>query len=388
METFCRYFNQSICKSCDLITLNYIDQIKIKEEKLIKGLEGLKFPLLKPTVASSELGFRNKAKFSVTGSVENPIIGLIGENLPDLGRELLECSLHVPQINELLPEIKNFIRLVNLRPYSISEKKGELKGIILFHSSRSYETYARFILRSKEPLDRIKKHLSYLTAKLPDLKCISVNIQPIPHAILEGEEEIFMTERTFILHRLGEVTFSLDPKAFVQTNQVVAEKLYSTAAQWIKDSGSIKFMELFCGQGAFSFYAAPFIKSGLGIEINQEAVQTANRTAMENNLDHLKFKCADAAQVSEDMKNYGPDLILVNPPRRGLAGAISLLLEAEPSTIIYSSCNHETLTSDLKVLSSKYEINAIQIFDMFPHTSHFETLVKLSLGTVELRQPL
>lgn len=379
METFCRYFNQSICKSCDLITLNYIDQIKIKEEKLIKGLEGLKFPPLEPTVLSKELGFRNKAKFSVTGTTENPVIGLIGEDIPDVGRELLECSLHVPQINELLPEIKNFIRLVNLRPYSINERKGELKGIILFHSSRSNETYARFILRSKESLDRIKKHLSYLTEKLPHLKCISVNIQPVPHAILEGEEEIFMTERTFIHHQLGKIVFSLDPKAFIQTNQVVAEKLYSTAAQWVKTSGAVRFMELFCGQGAFSFFAAPFIMNGLGIEINLEAVQTANRTAIENNLDYLKFKCADASQVRDDIKNFGPDLILVNPPRRGLAGAADLLLEAAPETIIYSSCNHETLTTDLKALISKYKINAIQIFDMFPHTSHFETLVKLSL---------
>lgn len=379
METFCRYFNQNICKSCDLITLNYVDQIKLKQEKLIKGLEGLEFPPLEPTVASSELGFRNKAKFSITGTVENPVIGLIGEDTPDNGRELLECSLHVPQINELLPEIKQFIRLANLRPYSINERKGELKGIILFHSSRSNETYARLILRSKESLDRIKKNLTYLTSKFPNLKCISVNIQPVPQAILEGEEEIFMTERTFIYHRLGEVVFSLDPKAFVQTNQIVAEKLYSTAAEWVKDSSSAKFMELFCGQGAFSFYAAPFIKSGLGIEINQEAVKTANRTARENNMDYLKFKCADASEVSEDIKNFGPDLILVNPPRRGLSGATKLLLEAEPDTIIYSSCNHETLTSDLKALSSRYEIKAVQIFDMFPHTSHFETLVKLSL---------
>lgn len=379
METFCRYFNQNICKSCDLITFNYIDQIKFKEEKLIKGLEGLKFPPLEPTVSSPELGFRNKAKFSVTGTIDNPVIGLIGEESPDMGRELLECSLHVAQINQLLPEFKNFIKLAGLHPYSIQERKGELKGIIIFHSIRSQETYARFILRSKEALDRIRKHLSYLTGKFPHLKCISVNIQPVPHAILEGEEEIFMTEKTFIQHQLGQVVFSLDPKAFVQTNQTVAEKLYATAAQWVKNAGSSLFMELYCGQGAFSFFAAPFIKRGLGIEINPQAVQTANRTATENDFTHLEFRSADAAQVREDIKSFGPDLILVNPPRRGLAAATDLLLEASPETVIYSSCNHETLTLDLKRLTSKYEIQAIQIFDMFPHTSHFETLVKLRL---------
>ena len=377
MKTFCSYYNQSICRSCDLITTDYTDQISLKEQKLREAFKDLNYPQLLDTIISPEQGFRNKAKFSVTGTMENPIIGLTGDTNLDAGRELLECSLHVPQINSFLPYLKKFITMAGLVPYSISEKKGELKGIIAFYSNSSKEAYVRFILRSKESIDRIRKHKDFLTSHIPELKCISVNIQPIPHAILEGEEEIFITETHSITHRLGNLNFSLGPRAFVQTNQAIATKLYETAAQWVKDSGQPQFMELFCGQGAFSFFCAPSIVKGLGIEINEEAIKEANRTATIQGFTNLSFKSADAEKVGDEIKAFRPDVILVNPPRRGLGKSCDLILDFKPKMIIYSSCNYETLASDLTRLSNDYTIERIQIFDMFPHTSHFETLVQL-----------
>ena len=370
MKTFCSYFNQDICRSCDLITLDYEQQILKKEKTL--GHSGLL-----PTVPSNPLHFRNKAKFVVTGTVDNPIIGLSGiENL-DHGRELLDCPLHVNKINELLPSLKKFITLAGLTPYQIEAKKGELKGIIIFHSTLSNQTYLRFILRSKEAYDRIKKNHLTLLESHPDLQCISINIQPIPHAILEGDEEIFITDKKSINHQLGNISFSLGPRAFVQTNQEVSTKLYETAASWVKDSGYKRFMELFCGQGAFSFFCAPYIDSGLGIEINPDAIVEAKKTAHKYELNNLDFKSADASLVGTEIENYGPDIILVNPPRRGLGKSCELILKNSPKMIIYSSCNYETLNSDLEKLKTQYEIKKIQIFDMFPHTSHFETLVEL-----------
>lgn len=377
MKSFCSYFNQDICKSCDLITLDYSTQLKRKESSLIEAMKGIPHPSLLPTVNSPGTHFRNKAKFVVTGTATSPVIGLVGKEDLDQGRELLNCPLHVEKINESLPSIKEFIKLTNLSPYQVASRKGELKGIILFHSEESGEMYVRFILRSKESIDRIKKHHQFLLDELSWIKCISVNIQPVPHAVLEGEEEIFITENHSLRHPAGKVFLSLGPRAFVQTNQIVANNLYSTAAEWVKESGARKFMELFCGQGAFSFFAAPFIQEGLGIEINPEGVAVANETAQKSGLTQLKFKSADASKVLSEIQGFGPDLLLVNPPRRGLAGAEDLILETLPETVIYSSCNHETLAKDLMKLKEKYQVRRIQIFDMFPHTSHFETLVEL-----------
>lgn len=377
MKTFCSYYNQSVCRSCDLITVDYTDQIKIKEQKLKTALKELTNLELENTITSPQLGFRNKAKFSVTGTLENPVIGLTGDTSLDEGRELLECSLHVPEINSFLPHLKEFIKITSLTPYSISEKKGELKGIIVFYSGNSKEAYVRFVLRSKESIDRIRKHKDFLTGKIPSLRCISVNIQPVPHAIPEGDTEIFISDVHSITHQLGKIHFSLGPRAFVQTNQVVAEKLYATAAEWVNESRLSKFMELFCGQGAFSLFSAPSISKGLGIEINPDAVKEANKTAQELGLNNLQFKAADAQVVESEIKQFHPEIILVNPPRRGLGKSCELIMNSKPEMIIYSSCNYETLASDLSKLADDFIIERIKIFDMFPHTSHFETLVQL-----------
>jgi 23S rRNA (uracil747-C5)-methyltransferase len=284
----------------------------------------------------------------------------------------------VKKINDALPVIKNFITLSKLTPYQIGTKTGELKGLILFHSETSDSTYVRFILRSKESIDRIKKHSPFLISSLQNIKAISANIQPIPHAILEGDEEVFISENHFIDHQIHSVHLSLHPKAFVQTNQAMASNLYSTAAQWIKDSGKKDFMELYCGQGAFSFMAAPYVNKAMGIEINSEAVQIANLTAKKNNLPHLTFKNSDASDVLNDIQNFKPEIILVNPPRRGLGATCDLLIKTKPSSLIYSSCHSESLVEDLKKLIPYYNITKIKIFDMFPHTKHFETLVELN----------
>ncbi|WPU64972.1 23S rRNA (uracil(1939)-C(5))-methyltransferase RlmD [Peredibacter starrii] len=378
MKNICGYFQQGICRSCDLMEVDYRDQLQMKEKLLSESLNDFSVSLL-PSVASQEFSFRNKAKFVVTGTMENPVIGLWGEKNLDSGRELLNCPLHLDEINQALPAIKKFITEAKLVPYNIEAKKGELKGIILFYSPSSKESYLRFIMRSKEAVTRITKHHHALLNDLPHLKSLSVNIQPVPHALLEGDEEVFITQTSSVNHRLGTVDMKLGPRAFVQTNQAVAEKLYATAADWVKESGSKKFLELFCGQGAFSFFAAKNIEEGLGIEINADAVQQANLTAEKQNLPHLKFKSADAGKVASELMKFNPEVMLVNPPRRGLADATDLIINQRPNHLIYSSCNYETLAQDLKKLSPHYSVKRVQLFDMFPQTRHFETLVLLEL---------
>lgn len=167
MQNFCNYYNEGTCRSCDLIQSDYPDQINFKNRLLEDALKGIGHPEFLPPVLSPEKQFRNKAKLVVTGPLSNPIIGLSGiENL-DQGREILSCPLHLPAINEVLPTIKEFITQIKLPPYSIADKRGELKGIILFTSDKNQDGYLRFILRSKESIDRIKKHLNYLTDKHP-----------------------------------------------------------------------------------------------------------------------------------------------------------------------------------------------------------------------------
>jgi 23S rRNA (uracil747-C5)-methyltransferase len=346
--------------------MDYSGQIIRKEEALKTALLPISVDLLS-TVKSAETGFRNKAKIIVTGTYEKPVLGLIE-------KEILDCPVHHPLINQILHDLIPFITLAKLEPYQIKEKTGELKGIIIFSGD---ESYVRFVLRSKEGLDRIRKNLPALLEMRPEIKSVSVNIQPVHQAILEGDEEILLGPESFVQQKYGEFSLKLRPQGFVQTNLRVAEKLYSTAAGWVKEKNISRFVELFSGQGAFSFHSAAFVKEASGVEVNAEAVKMANETAASLGLKHLSFLHLAAENSQELIKDKNPQMILVNPPRRGLADSLELLVKALPDYIIYSSCSVESLAKDLKSLAPFFEIERVQIFDMFPHTEHFETLVLL-----------
>lgn len=371
--TFCSYFNASTCQSCSLIESEYQIQLGQKQNKLSQALGMNLFP---PTSSPSQ-EFRNKAKIIITGSVRSPILGLAGEENLDQGREILECPLHHKLINRLLPDLKSFITTANLIPYQIAERKGELKGAIIYTSGTTEEAYLRLSLRSKESLDRIKKFLPPFLQKFPYLKCVSATIQPVPQALLEGNEEIFFTEQHFVNHQIGNFTFRLDPRAFVQTNGTVAAKLYETAALWIKEIKPSRFSEIYAGQGAFSLLCSSHFLQGLSFEINPEAVKVANETAQKHGIQKLRFESADAARLDEEVGHFSPEMILVNPPRRGLGESVQWLTRSGAEHILYSSCSHESLKKDLEMLKNKYGVKRAQLFDMFPHTEHFETLVLL-----------
>lgn len=371
MTDFCSYYRNNICRSCTLLETDYGKQIVLKEESL-RSLLGQETNLL-PTIRSTTSGFRNKAKLVVSGTSENPLVGL-------LEKEILECPVHDPAINRLLIDLVPFIKTAKLVPYDIAGKKGELKGLIIFHSD---EMYLRFVLRSKEGIDRIKKHLPNLLASHPELSSVTVNIQPIHQAILEGEEEISLGPNEFISQSYGKLKLKVRPRAFIQTNQQVATRLYATAAAWVEELKIRKFVELFAGQGAFTFHCAPFVEEAIGIEINPEAVRIATETASELGLSHLKFFPLDAGHSGNILSQNRPDLILVNPPRRGLGESLALVRESGSRWLIYSSCSAESLAKDLKELSGDYQIEKAQIFDMFPHTNHYETLVLLRRSSVK-----
>jgi 23S rRNA (uracil747-C5)-methyltransferase len=377
VKTVCGYYDRGECRSCTSIAVDYSTQLREKETRLREALAFLELPELEATEASAQTGFRNRAKMVVTGTREEPVIGLAGEERLDAGRALLECPIHHPKLNAVIAGLPNYIREFNLLPYRIAERDGELKGLILFYSSETNELYLRFVLRSKECVSRIRKLLPKLQAEFPEIIVVSANIQPIPHAILEGPEEIFITERETIRHSIRGIPFRLAPQAFVQTNSVVASALYSTAAEWISEAKIERVAELYCGQGAFSFFAAKVAKTILGIDRNAEGVAAANRSAEEQGLSHLSFRSADAANVGSELEKFRPDLVLVNPPRKGLGNAVGILRDLRPKNLIYSSCSVESLRTDLLALGEGYRVKRFKLFDLFPHTSHFETLISL-----------
>jgi 23S rRNA (uracil747-C5)-methyltransferase len=359
----CLHYSAGHCRSCDLMGEPDPNLLRVKNLQELLGIAP------EPTHRSEGWGFRNKIKITVGGSVENPALGLLQPDLTTVN-EILDCPVQAPHLNAHLPVLKEFISRWRLTPYHIPSRTGELKTLILSRSPSTGETMLRFVLRSKEALDRIRVGLP----ELAGFTVVSVNLQPTPHAILEGTEEIVLTDRQWITHQTPTVKLHFTPQSFMQTNLRVADALYAQAVEWLKPWRETRGLDLFCGVGGFALHLAGQHHMR-GAEINPSAARMAQIAAADNKL-AVEFSAAPAEETEELWRSFDPRFVVVNPPRRGLGLSLSLVEKLLPEVLLYSSCSFESFTKDV---SSLIQYNAVrtQIFEMFPHTNHFEILTLL-----------
>lgn len=371
--SFCSYYDTFQCRSCGWIDLSYADQLKTKTAQLHEFLEPFKpNEWLKP-IPSPIKGFRNKAKMVASPSDAGVVLGLSEEE------SLIGCPLYPEPMQRALENVQLWLRDLGIKAYDIKKKKGELKYVLLTRSAHNGSMMLRFVLRTHGAIARLKKEVDALLSKTPDLKVVTVNIQPVHMAILEGEEEIFLTEETRLEERFNGIPLFIRPKSFFQTNPDVAAKLYKGAAEWVNETKPKILWDLFCGTGGFALHCAEPDREIIGIEIENESIECARDSAERIGFENLRFQALDAASFSAETGQKA-DVIIVNPPRRGLGEQLCKWLgRVAPERILYSSCNAQSLAKDLEWLDS-YTCKKVQLYDMFPHTGHYETLVLLELA--------
>ncbi|WZG47677.1 23S rRNA (uracil(747)-C(5))-methyltransferase RlmC [Mannheimia haemolytica] len=168
----------------------------------------------------------------VSGSVERPILGILkDQHDPQSGVDLTDCLLYPASFYSLFPILKDFIGRAGLVPYNIKKKKGELKYILITESQYNQSLMLRFVVRSESKRALVERELPHLLEKLPPNSVVSLNIQPQHAAVLEGETEIFLTERKVIEENFNSVPLFIRPQGFFQTNPTVASQFYLTAQQ-------------------------------------------------------------------------------------------------------------------------------------------------------------
>ncbi|WP_372871422.1 23S rRNA (uracil(747)-C(5))-methyltransferase RlmC [Shewanella sp.] len=372
----CEYFAKGLCLSCRLMPASVEKQLNDKQHRLESLLTALPVEQYLPAISGKEFGFRNKAKMVVMGAAHQPVLGIPGPDGTPVS--LSHCPLYPADMQELLVELEGFVRRAGIPPYRIDKAKGELKFILLTRSAVRGEFMLRFVLRSKEAIARIERELPALLVAFPAIKVVSVNLQPVHMARLEGDEEIFLTEATRLEEVFNGVPLFIRPKSFFQTNPEVAASLYATAANWVDELAPQSLWDLFCGVGGFGLHCASADLPVTGIEIEAEAIDCAKSSAAAMGLNNMTFSALDSTDFAKG-KQAGevPDVIIVNPPRRGIGEALChSLSEFAPKAILYSSCNPETLAKDLALIDG-YRIARVQLFDMFPHSDHFEVLCLL-----------
>ena len=231
------------------------------------------------------------------------------------------------------------------------------------------------VINGKEILNE-QELAKELISTFPNIKAIIKNVNTKNTNVILGTQNINLYGDGFIKDKLGEYTFKISPLSFYQVNPVQAEKLYNLAVENAKISNQDIVFDLYCGIGTISAFLSKHAKKVYGIEIVEEAVKMAKENAKINNIQNLEFIAGDVKIVLDDLivkKNIIPDIVVVDPPRKGLDNkSIENILNIKPKRIIYISCNPATLIRDLSKLENFYTINSIKPVDMFPFTSHVE----------------
>lgn len=454
---FCEHFHSGTCHSCPTITEDYPTQLA---KKLI-DVQDILHPafaehpdvLWLPSAPSAPSQFRTHAKLVVGGSRRRPTLGIL--NAERRGVDLPDCPIQHPVINRAASALKRFIRQLNLTPYDVPTQHGDLKNILLTVGDND-QLMIRFVLRTRERVADIRRHLPLLRELIPSATVVTANIHPTHAALPEGPDEIILSPDTYLPistcttdtspefinqsaggvatirvaadssrvnsqpdtagHKMtpdapvetSALTLQVGPRSFIQTNRAVAAQLYSQVATWATlplDEGSphpgdtaaptstkenrsltvsspTTLWDLYCGVGGFALHCA---RAGfprvIGVEVSTEAIRSAIHAAQLCSLtrDQARFVADDAytwaqAQRREDI----PDVIVVNPPRRGIGASFARWLnDCGAPRIIYSSCNPATLVEDLLILTN-YRPTQARLFDMFAYTTHAECAVLLS----------
>ena len=431
---FCPLHRSGSCRSCPHQDLPLADQLARKHARVASVLARARVPdgvWLDP-VASAPSRFRNKAKMVVCGTASAPVLGILG---PDgRGVDLRRCPLHLREIERALPVLARAVARLRIRPYDVAARRGELKHVLVT-ASPDGDLMVRWVLRSDRHEAALRAELPRLREELGTLAVMSVNLQPVHQAIIEGEEERILTDdspdgdRLLMRLRLGddgarradagragrpgrtgrtgrggrggpsatgagrpgpngrsrELPLLLPTRSFFQTNTAVAEALYTTAAAWAADlDEGAEVWDLFCGVGGFALALAGADEGAdggrrvLGVEVSAPAIAGARRAAalMGLSAGRVRFEAGDA-RVLDPGRGAAPDLLVVNPPRRGIGAGLAGRIEASGvRRVLYSSCNPQSLARDLGAMPS-LSVRRARLFDMFPHTDHAEVLVEL-----------
>ena len=395
----CPLHETGTCRSCPHLSLPLPVQLVAKQSRVATLLaKHVPADLWETPAASAPERFRNKAKMAVAGTTARPTLGIL--DAAGHGVDLRTCPLHVPAIEAALPVLADLVTDLGLHPYDVPARRGELKHILVT-ASPDDDLMVRFVLRSRRHVGHLRAALPDLRRSLPQLAVAGVNIQGVHQAVIEGPEEIVLTEEDRLLMRLSlpspelggragrrtddvELPLYLPTRSFFQTNTAVAEALYATARDWAEEAEPARVWDLFCGVGGFALALAAPGRQVLGVEVSAPAIDGARAAADLMGLDPalVRFEAGDAHVLDPAAGDRAagarrPDLLVVNPPRRGIGEQLATRIEASGvERVLYSSCNPRTLAADLAHLPSMRVVRS-RLFDMFPHTEHAEVLVEL-----------
>jgi 23S rRNA (uracil1939-C5)-methyltransferase len=381
VEAPCRHYPE--CGGCRFQDLAYDTQVATKHQWVADSLQriaGLTDAPLEPIVpAASQFHYRNKMEYSFTQHEDGATLGLHRAGRWDEVLEIQKCWLTSDVGNAIRNTMSDWAREEKLTAYDQETHEGYLRHLMIREGRNTGQALVQLVTNRGERFDR-ERLIEVLTA-IPEVKSIHWSINEGVSETTELPTELIWGEDA-IEEEIGGLRFRVRPNAFLQTNTEMAEQLYAIAREFAGLTGNETVYDLYCGIGTIGLSMAKDAMTVWGIEISEESVACAIENQELNAIGNTAFFAGNVGEVLADLRTRAgdPDVVVVDPPRAGLAGkALKRLGEIAAPRIVYVSCNPTTLAGDLKRLSDDYGYRLVRArpVDMFPHTPHVECVALL-----------
>ena len=358
----------------------YGRQLEIKKETVESAFRKAGLDLAVPPVTGSGTvsGYRNKTIYYVRQNEDgSPSIGTFGRGshrITDIETGICASDSGTAWRTGLL--VKKWMRENGITGWNEMDETGLVKALVIRVSS-SGETMV-ILVTSKADVPAVKVLAESLEKS--GISSFYVNINPLPDNTVMRGDLMLVSGKDHITDRILGLRCRITPFSFFQVNRGQAERLYSCVRDFLGTVPGTVF-DLYCGTGTIAMTVSGNAREVYGIEIIDDAVGDARNNAGINGITNCEFISGKSEEIVPELSAKGikPDAVIVDPPRKGLAGSlVSMLLEMKPERIVYVSCLPKSLARDLKALSAEYRAGKISCFDMFPDTVHVETVVLMS----------
>ncbi len=378
---------RNLCGGCTLRHMDYEEELRVKKEYVDDCLCRLgKQPTGTAAVHPSPLTarYRNKAIFAVDTVAGKPSFGFYRPRTHTLV-PVRDCLLQSEKCLQAARAVTAFMERYEIPPYEEQSGKGTVRHIFWRESRRGDAVLCIVAARGFGNLTSALTE--FLREQCPFLTGIVLNINKTRGNTVLAGEFYPLWGRPTVAESLCGNEFEVAPQAFLQINPPQAEALYQKALAYATESragepaGKALALDLYCGAGTVSLCLAGRFRKVIGAEIVPQAIENAKENAERNGIENAEFVCADAAEIADRLKREGlrPDAVVVDPPRKGLAESVVRDIAAmQPDRVVYISCNPSTLARDVaRFNETGYCLSAAEAYDMFPKTSHIETVALL-----------
>ncbi len=371
-----------LCGGCDFHHMDYEAELTLKALRVRQALnriggESLETVSILP--APSCVGYRNKAQYPVGSKKGKAFAGFYRAGTHRI-IENDRCCILPKEADQVKDAVIAYMNHFRVSAYDEETKKGLVRHIYVRQGAVSKELLVCLVVNG----DRIPHEADLIARlqKIPGFATLVLSVNKKPGNAVLGDTFHTLYGEGFITDTLCGLTFRLSPNSFYQVNHAQAETLYETAIQMANITKRDTVLDLYCGVGTITLAMAASAGKVIGVEVVPQAVEDAKANAARNGIRNAQFFCGDAGQAALSLEQQGgrPDVVVVDPPRKGLSGdAIAAIAKMSPRRVVYVSCDPATLARDIALLKPHgYHMESATAADLFPRCAHVETVVMLS----------